>query len=450
MAEWPNVPDSKSGVPQGTVGSNPTLSANASCPAFRADSDSNTQAFILAGFFTDFMPEPLAIRRPERADWVDMQLAKSFMQDTKRSMPASLVVAWAMAAVLYKAAPQALLVIWLALSNAVILFRYLVVLRYQNILRDVIGQLLRAFVARYDILWVSSGVLWGASTLLFFGHASDFEQLICALILVAVSCFTVYCYASRLRCYFAFSNALCVTTLAIFIYCMLVDKTAYSRTDGVGLVVLTIIFHLMLRYFAIGFHDLQRRSLQLQFDNNVLIQSLTAKSAAALESVENKNRFIASAGHDLRQPVHALNLYATWLVDKPELTAQVAPQIVRCTTAVNELFNSLFDFSGLNVETPEVHQQQVDLAELLVDLQLQYAPLARQTGLLFEAAQRQRQHFVRPGAAKAPAGQPDFKCLEKHPARRCVAGAAPARRALAHRGLGYWGWPRDAVSGSDF
>jgi hypothetical protein len=28
VAEWPNVPDSKSGVPQGTVGSNPTLSAN--------------------------------------------------------------------------------------------------------------------------------------------------------------------------------------------------------------------------------------------------------------------------------------------------------------------------------------------------------------------------------------------------------------------------------------
>jgi hypothetical protein len=27
VAEWPIVPDSKSGVPQGTVGSNPTLSA---------------------------------------------------------------------------------------------------------------------------------------------------------------------------------------------------------------------------------------------------------------------------------------------------------------------------------------------------------------------------------------------------------------------------------------
>ena len=28
VAEWSNVPDSKSGVPQGTVGSNPTLSAS--------------------------------------------------------------------------------------------------------------------------------------------------------------------------------------------------------------------------------------------------------------------------------------------------------------------------------------------------------------------------------------------------------------------------------------
>ena len=27
MTEWPNVPDSKSGVPQGTGGSNPSLSA---------------------------------------------------------------------------------------------------------------------------------------------------------------------------------------------------------------------------------------------------------------------------------------------------------------------------------------------------------------------------------------------------------------------------------------
>lgn len=331
--------------------------------------------------FSDSLPEPLASRRLDRADWVDMQLAKSFMRDTKRSMPASFVVAWVMAAVLYKAAPQMLLVIWLLLSNVVILFRYLVVLRYQNTLRDVGGQALRAFLARYDILWVSGGVLWGASTLLFFGHVSGFEQLICALILVAMSCFSVYCYASRLKCYFAFANALSGTALALFVYCMLFDASVYSPVDSIGLVLLTVVFHLMLRYFAIGFHDLQRHSLQLQFDNSELIKSLTAKSAAAMEAIENKNRFIASAAHDLRQPVHALNLYASWLVDEPELGPKVAPQIVRCTNAVNELFNSLFDFSGLNADALEVRPQQVELAELLLDLKHQYAPVALEGGL---------------------------------------------------------------------
>ncbi|MGB4117599.1 MAG: HAMP domain-containing sensor histidine kinase [Polaromonas sp.] len=336
---------------------------------------------MTATTFSDSLPEPLAIRRLERADWVHMQLAKSFMQNTKRSMPASFVVAWVMAAVLYKVTPPMLLVIWLVLTNLVVLFRYLVTRRYQNTLRDVSGQALRDFLARYDFLWVSSGALWGASTLLFFGHASAFEQLICALILVGVSCFSLYCYASRLKCYFAFSNVLSGTTLAGFIYCTLMDKTLSSPTDTVALVVLLVIFHLMLRYFGIGFHDLQRHSLQLQFDNNVLIKSLTAKSAAALEAVENKNRFIASAAHDLRQPVHALNLYASWLVDDPELGPQVAPHIVRCTNAVNELFNSLFDFSGLNADALQVHPQKVDLAELLADLQLQYAPVAVESGL---------------------------------------------------------------------
>jgi signal transduction histidine kinase len=336
---------------------------------------------LTAATFSDALPEPLVIRRLERADWVDMQLAKSFMQNTKRSMPASFVVVWVVAAVLYKAAPPSLLMIWLVLSNMVILFRYLVVRRYQDSLHDVSGQALRSFLARYDFLWVSSGVLWGASTLLFFGYASGFEQLICALILVAVSCFSVYCYASRLKCYFAFANALSSTSLAILIYCMLSDKSAYSPIDGLGLVLLALVFHWMLRYFAIGFHGLQRHSLQLQFDNSALIKSLTAKSAAAMEAVENKNRFIASAAHDLRQPVHALNLYASWLVDEPELGAQVAPHIVRCTNAVNELFNSLFDFSGLNSDALQVHPQQVDLAELLADLQLQYAPVAVESGL---------------------------------------------------------------------
>ena len=324
---------------------------------------------------------PLAPSGLERGDWVEMQLAKSFMQDTKRSMPASMVVTWTIAAVLYKAAPQLLLVIWLALSNLVILFRFLVALQYQSSMRGVSGPALRAFLVRYDPLWVFGGVLWGASSFLFFGKSSGFEQFICGLILIGVSCFSVYSYASRLRSFFSFTNALAGTAVAVFIYQLLIEQALPSTRDSLGLIFLAVVFQLMVRYFGIRFHALQTQSLQLQFDNYELIESLTAKSTAALEAVENKNRFIASAAHDLRQPVHALNLYASWLVDEPELSPQVAPHIVRCTSAVNDLFSSLFDFSGLNADTLQVDLQQVNLTELLVDLQHQYAPSAQQNGL---------------------------------------------------------------------
>jgi signal transduction histidine kinase len=59
-----------------------------------------------------------------------------------------------------------------------------------------------------------------------------------------------------------------------------------------------------------------------------LIDSLTRQTQAALDAVEIKNRFLASAAHDLRQPVHALGLYADWLGSEPELVNEIAPKIV--------------------------------------------------------------------------------------------------------------------------
>jgi signal transduction histidine kinase len=81
-------------------------------------------------------------------------------------------------------------------------------------------------------------------------------------------------------------------------------------------------------------------------------------------------------------------LYASWLVDEPELSQQVVPHIVRSTQAVNDLFNSLFAFSGLNTEVTKVDWQEVDLAELLADLHHQYMPLARARGLQLRLRQR--------------------------------------------------------------
>ena len=100
MAEWPNVPDSKSGVPQGTVGSNPTLSA---IIAQRSSSHvSLDQAAAVSNLtFPELIASPKSANRLQRCDWLEMQLAQNFMQDPRLSMLASLSVVWITAVILF-------------------------------------------------------------------------------------------------------------------------------------------------------------------------------------------------------------------------------------------------------------------------------------------------------------------------------------------------------------
>jgi signal transduction histidine kinase len=130
-------------------------------------------------------------------------------------------------------------------------------------------------------------------------------------------------------------------------------------------------------------YETHRRNFELQFRNRRLIESLTRQTQAALEAVEIKNRFLASAAHDIRQPVHALGLYADWLGSEPELVHELAPKIMESTRAVNQLFDSLFDLARLDSGKIRLNIETVNVAKLLRDLELQYRPLAEAKGLQF-------------------------------------------------------------------
>jgi len=130
-------------------------------------------------------------------------------------------------------------------------------------------------------------------------------------------------------------------------------------------------------------HESARNSLELLFHNHILIKSLTQQRQAAVAAVAMKNRFLASAAHDMRQPVLALSLYADWLRNEPELVLELAPKIVRATHAVNALFDSMFDLARIDSGQVRLHIERVDVAELLHDLELQYRPVAESRGLDF-------------------------------------------------------------------
>src|SRR5690606_38862577 len=110
---------------------------------------------------------------------------------------------------------------------------------------------------------------------------------------------------------------------------------------------LLAIFWQALRHAGQRLHETHWTNFALQYRNNQLIESLTRQTQAALDAVEIKNRFLASAAHGIRQPVHALGLYAGWLESEPELVQELVPKIVESTKAVNQLFDALFDLARL-------------------------------------------------------------------------------------------------------
>jgi two-component system, sensor histidine kinase len=92
-----------------------------------------------------------------------------------------------------------------------------------------------------------------------------------------------------------------------------------------------------------------------------------AKKEEAERASEGKSRFLAAASHDLRQPLHALTLFATELsaaVTKPR-DRRLAAQIVTAAGAMAELLDALLDVARLDIAAVQPQRRAMPLDPLL-------------------------------------------------------------------------------------
>jgi signal transduction histidine kinase len=156
---------------------------------------------------------------------------------------------------------------------------------------------------------------------------------------------------------------------------------------------------------------------------------------------KSKNRFLASATHDLRQPVHALALYADWLRGEPDLVREIAPKIVEATKAVNALFDSLFDFARLDSGQTKLNIGPVNLSTLMHDLEVQYRPLAQAKGSGFQDAFARRRCALRPDFVAAYCRKSNFQRHQIHAKGRVcwwLSGSQPAVHFGSRFGIPEW------------
>lgn len=329
---------------------------------------------------TESVPAPTP---SAEAHWVEGELVRSLMRTQRNTQWVGLALVAIIVGVLWDDVSPLRLSVWLLLMLAMAAWRLAILRRYEReVVKRGIDEHL-AFFARHRWVWPLSAFAWGLATMLYFDRTSLADQFVCWLAVAGLAMFSINTLSSQRATMRAYLDTFAATALAVIGWRMVGELALQGPTYHWWLVALLLMLWQVLRQAGDRLHDTHRRNFELQFRNTQLIESLTRQTQAALDAVEIKNRFLASAAHDIRQPVHALGLYADWLGSEPEMVAELAPKIVESTKAVNRLFDSLFDLARLDSGKIRLNIEPVGVVKLLRELELQYRPLCEAKGLEF-------------------------------------------------------------------
>jgi signal transduction histidine kinase len=233
------------------------------------------------------------------------------------------------------------------------------------------------YFQRYAKLAPLNGFVWGIAVYLFNGIPTPNIAIFCLIIVLIFGMFSVSNLSSYLRLMNRFIWAYCAGLLSAVLMYISLEQNYEPDTVQLWYLAMVIIFVYMLFRVGKRMNSTYVEGLRLQFRNRKLIASLTEQRETALAAVATKNRMLASAAHDMRQPVLALDLYAGWLADDPAASIDIAPKIAASTKAVIGLFDSLFDMSRLTEGQISTNLEAVNLNDLLSALYMQYQPIAK-------------------------------------------------------------------------
>lgn len=288
----------------------------------------------------------------------------------------SFAVMTAMAAMLYGHTPTPALVVWYAVSALLCLCRMFLLNGYSR--HGKLGHKLAQtiFFIRYTYLDPIISFSWGFSVYLFSDKAPANMQSLCLVIVAAFGIFSVTYLSSHLRLLYFFLGAYTLGLLCSMAAQIMFDQAFHIYVIQIWFVLLVVLFVLFLKKVGTRMNRTYIKSTKLQYRNKQLIDSLTQQTQTALSAVATKNRLLASAAHDMRQPVLALDIYADWLVNEPSASPELSPKISVATKAVIALFDSLFDMAKLAEGQISADAMHVNIKELMEDLIVQYHPLA--------------------------------------------------------------------------
>jgi signal transduction histidine kinase/ActR/RegA family two-component response regulator len=325
--------------------------------------------------------DPLQAKRLEqRARQVRAQQVRSVYLQSPVTTTGSLLTGLALVAVMWNAVPRAILLGWLA----VMVVHQIVRIRHYRgfVAASAAEQASDKWGRLYVIAAAIAGCLWGSAGFLMYVPDSIAHQAFLSLVLYGI----VTVSMAALSAYAPAFNILVPLTLAPLIVRALLEP-------GAAHIYLAVPAALVLgTALALGrnVNRLFTATLTKRFENMDLIEELSRQKAiaeqariAAEAANRSKTQFFASASHDLRQPLHAIGLFAAALGEKttdPEVRG-IAASITASVDALDSLFNALLDISKIDAGVLQPSFVTFPINEVLDRLRADFAPQAREKGL---------------------------------------------------------------------
>ena len=253
------------------------------------------------------------------------------------------------------------------------------------------------WLLRSNIGTLVAGVFWGFTGWAFYVEGSGLQQTGLIIIVYTFCVVGIPVLSIQPRIYLAF-GALSFLPLVVRI-ASVGDSYSYQLA---GELVLIISFTTIL---ARTYRQALQRAIDLKVQaDELLVQLRIEKQAAeaARQEAEVANRaktqFFTAASHDLRQPLHAMGLFAEALrqrVHEPEV-AQLVNSINESVDALEGLFSELLDITRIDNGGVEVHEQHFVVSDILRKLRLSFEPGAFEKGLSLRLRSGERVVFADP------------------------------------------------------
>ena len=224
------------------------------------------------------------------------------------------------------------------------------------------------------------GLVWGAGWLLLVPELNSENRYIFLYIVTGTMFSAMFGYGVHRPAFLAVA----LPTLAPAPLALFWPNSGFPLPFSIGILGLMVTVYGISRRFETTFVE----TLRLRFENQNIAEQLAQERDISNAANVGKSEFIATASHDLRQPMFAINLQLRSLerVELPDTVRRTLDVIRTSVTKLNAMFSELLDISRADAGVIEPTLMTLDLAQALSEVCVTTRVHCIDKGLSFDVA----------------------------------------------------------------